>query len=222
MFASLTMPRSMTQMRSATPYLVSMDATISSTVVTSAAVARKRLEGQRQALRRADQADADLFAVAAAVARVAALGLRIALRLAFEVGARHVVEQKLETHAEPIAVTCHQVRTQRVLVDAELVEGAVEPRVVDHRAHRLAQMPIAVTDAAPLLVFPPQEHAASIPLFSLSNKRVFGTTFTSRTRFPRTRNTDTAHSPLKLFSPSARTDELGINHGEGASVQGVE
>jgi hypothetical protein len=47
-----------------------------------------------------------------------------------------IVEQKLETHAEPIAVTCHQVRTQRVLVDAELVEGAVEPRVVDQaRVH---------------------------------------------------------------------------------------
>ena len=98
MLASLTMPRSMTQMRSATPYFVSMDATISSGGRDIGAVARKRLEGQRQALRRADQADADLLVTAALVARVAALGLRVALRLAFKVGARHVVEQKLETH----------------------------------------------------------------------------------------------------------------------------
>jgi len=61
------------------------------------------------------------------------LGLWVALRLALEVSARHVVEQKLETHAEPLAVTRHQVRTQRVLVFAELIEGAVEPRVVDRR-----------------------------------------------------------------------------------------
>lgn len=55
------------------------------------AVARKGLEGQRQSLWRAHQADADLFAIATAVARVAALGLRIALRLPFEVGARQII-----------------------------------------------------------------------------------------------------------------------------------
>jgi hypothetical protein len=48
-------------------------------------VAGEHLEGQRQALGRADQTDAHLFAVAALIARVAALGLRIALGLAFEV-----------------------------------------------------------------------------------------------------------------------------------------
>jgi hypothetical protein len=71
-------------------------------------------------------------------------------------------------------------------------------------------MPITVTDAARLFVFPPQEHAASIAGIAASNKRVFGTTLTWRNRLPRNRNVAAGHSPLKLFSPTARTDELGL------------
>ena len=95
------------------------------------AVAGKHLEAERQALRRADQADADLLIATALVARVAALGLGIAPGLTFKIRARHIVEQKLEAHAEPLAVTRHQVSAQRVLVRAELIERAVEPVVVD-------------------------------------------------------------------------------------------
>jgi hypothetical protein len=95
------------------------------------AVAGKHLEAERQALRRADQADADLFVAAALVARVAALGLGIAPGLTFKIRARHIVEQKLETHAEPLAVTRHEVSAQRVLMRAEVIERAVEPVVVD-------------------------------------------------------------------------------------------
>ncbi len=95
------------------------------------AIAGKHLETQRQSLGRANQADADLFVATALIARVAALGLGIALRLALEVGARHIVEQKLEAHAKPLSVTRHQMAAQRVLVRAELVQRAVEPVVVD-------------------------------------------------------------------------------------------
>jgi hypothetical protein len=335
------------------------------------AVARKRLEGQRQTLRRADQPDADLFVAAALIPRVAALGLRIARGFALEVGARHIVEQKLEAHAEPLPVTRHQVRAQRVLVGAELVEGAVEPRVVDQarvhaeqiverrgvipvlghaqfralraeprdgeqrrhvrprdrlapggqerrqqlvelepvpereaevalaeisraldaqpadigafplrgrrwrersrrskrrsrlqpgqlrgprggrargrfaaeqrgqivpaapqssdlrcvqlaqrsddpltrpprRAHRLTQMPIAVTDAARLFVFSPQEHAGIIAESAAPNKGVFGTTLSASARLPGWHSFAADASPLKLFSPTFPTDELGI------------
>jgi len=70
------------------------------------------------------------------ISRVTALGLRIALGLALKIRAGHVVEQKLEAHPEPLAVTLHQMRAQRVLVCAEFVEGAVQPVVVDRaRVH---------------------------------------------------------------------------------------
>lgn len=59
------------------------------------------------------------------------MSLRIALRLALEVSAGDVIEQKLETHAKPLPVTRHQVAAQGVLVLAELIERAVKPVVVD-------------------------------------------------------------------------------------------
>jgi hypothetical protein len=59
------------------------------------------------------------------------LGLGISFGLAFEKRARDVVEQKLEAHAEPFAVAFHQVGAQGVFLLAELIEGAVEPGVVD-------------------------------------------------------------------------------------------
>jgi len=67
------------------------------------------------------------------VARVAALGLLVGCARAFEVGARHVVEQELETRAEPVAVALHEVRAQRVLVPSDVIERVVEARVVDLR-----------------------------------------------------------------------------------------
>ena len=121
------------------------------------AVARKRLEGQRQALGRADHADADLFAIAAAVARMASLGLRIELRLAFQVGSPHIVEQKLETHVESLAVTCHRVCAQRILAGAELVEGAGEPRVVDQACVDAERIVEVVRGAYPCSATPSSE-----------------------------------------------------------------
>lgn len=94
-------------------------------------VARKHLEGQRQALRRADQADANLFAIAALVAGITPLGLGIAFGLTFKISAGDIVEQKLEPHAEPLAVTLHQMSAQGVLVLAELVQRTIKPGIVN-------------------------------------------------------------------------------------------
>lgn len=62
---------------------------------------------------------------------IAALGLGVALGLAFEVGAGHVVEQELELDAEPALVAFEEMPTDRVLVLDEGVEAAVEAVVVD-------------------------------------------------------------------------------------------
>jgi len=104
---------------------------MSSTVLTSARLPANTSKLSGRPSGGADQADANLFIAAALIARVTALGLRIALRLALEVGARHIVEQKLEAHAKPLPVTRHQVGAQSVLVLAELIERAVEPVIVD-------------------------------------------------------------------------------------------
>jgi hypothetical protein len=93
MFASETMPRSITQIRSAWPYFSYIPRTICSGGAHVGAVAREHLKTQGQPLRRADQPDADLFVARTLVAGVATLGLRVALGLALEVGAGHVVEQ---------------------------------------------------------------------------------------------------------------------------------
>ncbi len=47
-------------------------------------------------------------------------------------------------------------------------------------AHRLAQMPIIITNAPELLVFSTQEHAGSIMKITPSDKGVFGITSPTR------------------------------------------
>ena len=96
-----------------------------------AAIAGEDLVGKRQALRRADHAEADLFAVGARIARVTARGLFVSLGLAFEKGARHIVKQELELHAEPRAIALHEMRAEPFLVRREHVEAALEPVIVD-------------------------------------------------------------------------------------------
>jgi hypothetical protein len=75
-------------------------------------------------------------------------------------------------------------------------------------------MPVAVTDTARLFVFPPQEHAGIIVKIAPPNKRVFGTTLSASARLPRRHSFAADASPLKLFSPAARTDELGLKSRE--------
>jgi hypothetical protein len=72
-----------------------------------------------------------LLAVAAVVTAVAALRLRVAGRLAFEVGRRDVVEQQVVLDAEQRAGAVAQVLLDRFLVHEHAIEGAVEAIVVD-------------------------------------------------------------------------------------------
>ena len=65
------------------------------------------------------------------VARVAALGQRIALGLALEIRAGHVVQQQVVLQAEQLAQPILQEHFQRFLVRQERVQRAIEPLLVD-------------------------------------------------------------------------------------------
>ena len=93
-------------------------------------VAGKHLIAQREAIEGHHKGDADLLAVRPVIARIAALRLRIARRLAFEIGAGHVIEQHLVLHREQLAAATCQVRFQRGLVRKQVIEAAVQPVLV--------------------------------------------------------------------------------------------
>ena len=93
---------------------------------------------QRQAAARHHQADADLLAVGPMVARVAALGQGIRVGLAFEVRARHVVQQQIVLDGEQLAEPLLEKRLQRLLVRQQFVQPAVQAVVV-HLVERHAQ-----------------------------------------------------------------------------------
>jgi hypothetical protein len=84
-----------------------------------------------QPLGRDDQADVDLLAIGPLVARVAALRLFVSLGFALKISARHIVKQELELDAEPAPVTLVEMRAEPVLLRAQHVETAIEPRVID-------------------------------------------------------------------------------------------
>lgn len=75
--------------------------------------------------------DADLLAVGSVVARIAALGQRIRLGLAFEIGTGHVVEQHVVLDGAQFAAAPRQMRLERGLVPQQVVERAVQPVLVD-------------------------------------------------------------------------------------------
>jgi hypothetical protein len=66
-------------------------------------VAGEHLVAQREAVEGHHQSDADLLAVGAVIAAVAALRQRVGLRLALEVGAGHVVQQHLVVDRKQLA-----------------------------------------------------------------------------------------------------------------------
>ena len=93
---------------------------------------------QRQAAARHHQADADLFAVGAMIARVTAFGQGIRVGLALEVRAGHVVQQQVVLDGEQLAEPLLEKRFQRRLVRQQLVQPAVQAIVV-HLVRRHAQ-----------------------------------------------------------------------------------
>ena len=104
---------------------------------------------QRQAAARHHQADADLFAVGAMVARVAAFCQGIRIGLALEVRAGHVVQQQVVLDGEQLAEPLLEKHLQRRLVRQQFVQPAVQAVVVhlvDRHAQQIAQgaLPIEV------------------------------------------------------------------------------
>ena len=95
------------------------------------AIAGEDLEAEREAVARDDQADADLLAIAAMIARVASLGERIALGHSLEIRTRNIVEQKIvveiEERTEPLLQMCFELG----LVGQQMVERPVAAVVVD-------------------------------------------------------------------------------------------
>ena len=86
-------------------------------------VAGEHLVAQGKAVEGHDQRDAHLLAVGPMIARIAALCLRVGFRLAFEIGARDVVEQHLVLDREQLAAALRQMRFERRLVRQQMIEA---------------------------------------------------------------------------------------------------
>ena len=109
------MPRSMTQTRWLLPKRVSMAVTICLTVCQVAGVAGQGVMGQGKALAGDDQGDDDLLAIAAMIARVAALGQVVVLGQALEVAAGQIVQQQIVVELKERAEALLQVVLDGVL-----------------------------------------------------------------------------------------------------------
>ena len=94
-------------------------------------VAGEHLIAERKAVKGHDKGDAHLLAVGAMIAGIAALRLRVRLRLAFEIGARHVVEQHVVLDCEQLSASLGQMPFHGGLVREQVIERAIEPILVD-------------------------------------------------------------------------------------------
>jgi hypothetical protein len=103
-------------------------------------VAGEHLVAQGKAVEGHHQGDADLLAVGTVIAAVAASRQRIALRLAFEVGAGHVVQQHFVVDREQLAAAPRQMCLQLRLVLQQQIERAIQPILVDQIAIELQQI----------------------------------------------------------------------------------
>ena len=100
-------------------------------------VAGKHFVAEREAIEAHHQRDAHLFAVGPVIARVAALRERVRLGLALEEGAGHVVEQHLVVDRKKLPAAARQMRFQRPLVLEQLIQGPIQPVLVDLRIVQL-------------------------------------------------------------------------------------
>ena len=103
-------------------------------------IAGEHLVAQGKAVEGHDQRDADLLAVGAMIARVAALRLRVGFRLALKVGACHVVEQHLVLDRKQLSAAPGQVRLERRLVHKQVIEAAIEAILGDLLLAKLQQI----------------------------------------------------------------------------------
>ena len=79
-------------------------------------IAGEHFVADRKAVEGHDKRDADLLAIRAMIAGVAAPRQRIGFRLAVEVGARDVVQQHLVLNGKQLSAALGQMRFNRLLV----------------------------------------------------------------------------------------------------------
>jgi hypothetical protein len=103
-------------------------------------VAGEHFVAEWKAVKGHHQRDAHLLAVGPMIARVTAPGLRIGLRLALKIGARHLIEQHLVVDGEQLSAALRQMRFDRRLVRQQMIEPAVEPVLVDGFVAKLQQI----------------------------------------------------------------------------------
>ena len=127
------MPRSMIHTLPTVPCRASIVSTICLHGRGVMGVAGEHFVAQREAIEGDHQSDAHLLAVGTVIARVAALGLRIGGRLAFEVGRGDVVEQHFVVDREQLADAFGQMRLERRFMRQQLIERAIQPVLVDQR-----------------------------------------------------------------------------------------
>ncbi len=95
------------------------------------AIAGEDLIAQRHAAAAHHQGDVDLLAVRPMIARIAPLGLRVLLRLAFKVRAGHVVQQQIVVQFEQLSELLLEVFLQRRLVRQQRIQRPVQAVLVD-------------------------------------------------------------------------------------------
>src|SRR6201982_4134175 len=94
-------------------------------------IAGEHLVAQRKAIEGHHKRDAHLLAVWAMVAGIAALGLRVAFRLALKIGARDIVEQHLVLDCKQLSATLRQMCFEGGLVREQMIKGAIQAVLVD-------------------------------------------------------------------------------------------
>ena len=104
-------------------------------------IAGEHLIAERETVKGHNERDADLLAVGAMIAGVAALGQRVGLRLALEIGAGHIIEQHFVLNRKQL---CRSALTNAlrvpICVPADQIECAIEPVFVDLLIAKLQQI----------------------------------------------------------------------------------
>jgi hypothetical protein len=103
-------------------------------------IASEHLVAQRKAVEGHNKRDQDLLAIGPMIARVAALRLRVGLRLAFKIGARDVVQQHLVLNRKQLSASPRQMRFERLLVQEQMIKRAIEAILVDLLIPELKQI----------------------------------------------------------------------------------
>ena len=103
-------------------------------------VAGEHLVAQGKAVKSHDESNADLLAVGAMVAGIAALRLRVRFGLALEVCARDIIEQHLVLDRKQLSAALRQMRFEVHLVCEQMIEAAIEAVLVDLLVSELQQI----------------------------------------------------------------------------------